>query len=66
MKRNDKSFDCVEMKNEIQEDLLLEYKGKKKDFESYVEFIRSTADKDPVIAEFRKKMARKPADEKSA
>ncbi|MBN2318301.1 MAG: hypothetical protein JXR49_04455 [Acidobacteria bacterium] len=65
MKSKGKSFDCVEMKNEIQQDLLLEYEARKKDFETYAEFIRSTADEDLAIVEFRKKMAVKWAHETS-
>lgn len=66
MKHEEKKFDCVEMKNGVQAKLLREYNEKKDDFESYAEFIRSTADEDPSIAEFRKKMAQKPSNEKSA
>jgi len=50
-----KTFDCVEMKNQIQRQLFNEYQNRKNEFSSYVEFINATSDQDPNIQAFRGK-----------
>jgi hypothetical protein len=50
-----KSFDCVEMKRQAQKKLMQEYESRKDEFESYADFINSTAESDPLVVVFRKK-----------
>ena len=50
-----KTFDCVEMKRQAQARLMQEYESRKGEFESYVDFINSTANTDPFVAALRKK-----------
>jgi len=45
-----KTFDCVEMKNRIQAELLAEYEARKDEFKSYLDFINATA-KNSELAE---------------
>jgi len=44
-----KSFDCVEMKNRIQAERLVEYEKRKGEFASYVDFINARV-KDSELA----------------
>ena len=37
-----KTFDCVEMKNEIQADLYAKYQARKDEFTSYADFLKKT------------------------
>ena len=55
--RTEKNFDCVEMKNAIQQKLLREYEGRRSEFRTYAAFVAATADESQRIAAFRKKMA---------
>jgi len=55
--RKDKSFDCVEMKNRIQQELRKEYEARKAEFSSYADFINATAGECEEIKEFRNKLA---------
>ncbi len=50
-----KVFDCVEMKGQAQAKLMQEYESRKEEFESYVDFLNSTARTDPLVLAFRKK-----------
>ena len=50
-----KFFDCVEMKSQAQAKLMREYESRKEEFESYVDFLNSTARTDPLVVAFRKK-----------
>lgn len=50
-----KSFDCVEMKNKIQRELMTEYEKRKGEFTSYMHFINASANMDPQIQAFREK-----------
>ncbi len=50
-----KVFDCVEMKRQAQAKLMQEYESRKEEFESYVDFLNSTARTDPLVMAFRKK-----------
>ena len=56
MKKN-KSFDCVEMKNRIQQELRKEYEARKTEFSSYADFINATAGESQEIKEYRERMA---------
>lgn len=58
MKAKTKTFDCVEMKNRIQRELMQEYEARKGEFSSYAQFIRATADADPKVMAFRQRIAR--------
>ncbi len=49
-----KFFDCVEMKRQAQAKLMREYESRKEEFESYVDFLNSTAKTDPLVVAFRK------------
>jgi hypothetical protein len=42
MARKSKTFDCVEMKNRIQAEVLAEYEARKDEFTSFAEFLKST------------------------
>ena len=44
MKDKTKTFDCVEMKKHIQQELREEYEARKTEFSSYADFINATAD----------------------
>jgi hypothetical protein len=50
-----KSFDCVEMKRRIQEQLRAEYESRKKAFASYVDFLNAKADQSPWVQNIRDK-----------
>lgn len=56
MKAKSKNFDCVEMKNQAQVQLMREYESRKAEFDSYEDFILSTVDEDSEIAALRKKI----------
>ena len=53
-----KSFDCVAMKNRIQQELLEEYEARKSEFSSYADFIRLTASDSVAIREWRQSLQR--------
>jgi len=62
MKSRSKAFDCVEMKNRIQRELMEEYEARKDEFSSYAEFIVATANESDEIRAWRERIARaKPA-----
>ncbi len=42
MARKSKTFDCVEMKNRIQAEVLAEYEARRDEFASFAEFLKST------------------------
>ena len=58
MKTKTKTFDCVEMKNRIQRELMAEYEARKDKFSSYVDFINATADASEEIRAWRKKITK--------
>lgn len=59
-----KSFDCVEMKNRIQKQLMEEYEARKGEFASYADFIVATADESEEIRAWRERIARAKAEAK--
>ena len=61
MTRTNKNFDCVEMKNAIQQQLRQEYERRKSEFTSYVDFINSTVNESDEIRLFREQVAKSKA-----
>ena len=61
MTRTNKKFDCVEMKNAIQQQLRQEYERRKSEFTSYVDFINSTVNESDEIRLFREQVAKSKA-----
>lgn len=55
-----KSFDCVEMKNEIQARRYEEYMANKDKYESYAHFIEERAKKSPWVQEMMRRFKRAP------
>ena len=53
-----KTFDCVKMKNRIQQELKREYQARKTEFASYADFLNATADESEDIRRFREKVAK--------
>lgn len=53
-----KKFDCVQMKNHIQKDLRREYKTRKAEFTSYVDFLNAAVDESEEIRTFCDKVAK--------
>jgi hypothetical protein len=51
-----KTFDCVEMKDRIQRDLLREFEARRLEFDSYVDFINATAEEDLDTKAWRKRV----------
>jgi hypothetical protein len=49
-----KTFDCVEMKNRIQAQILAEYEARKGEFASFSEFLRAT--ETPLERQFVRKL----------
>ena len=54
-----KTFDCVEMKNRIQAQLLAEYERRKGEFASFVEFLKARNEENKWAREVRAKLARR-------
>lgn len=54
-----KTFDCVEMKRHIQEELQAEYEMRKKEFASYVDFLEAKAAESPWVRQQRERFNRK-------
>jgi hypothetical protein len=50
-----KTFDCVEMKRQIQEQLREEYETRKIEFASYADFLNVKADQSPWVRKIREK-----------
>ena len=56
MTTKQKTFDCVEMKNQIQRKLMEEFKARRGEFKTYVDFINAKADENPEIREWRERL----------
>ena len=56
-----KTFDCVEMKNRIQAEIMADYRAHKDEFASFVAFIHARAGKSRFAREMRKKFGGPPA-----
>ncbi len=50
-----KTFDCVEMKNRIQEEMLAEYEARGEEFPSFIAFVKATAEKSVWVRRMREK-----------
>ena len=62
-----KTFDCVEMKNRIQTEILADYEAHKDEFESFVAFIHARTGKSQFAREMRKKFGGpRPSDDTDA
>lgn len=58
MKTRTNDFDCVEMKNEIQRQLMAEYEANKDKYTSYADFINKTAEETELMKKLKAKLAR--------
>ncbi len=47
-----KTFDCIQMKDEIQQELRAEYENRKEEFTSYGDFVNTTAHQTEEIRRF--------------
>ena len=50
-----KTFDCVDMKNRIQAEIMAEYNARKDEFDSYFDFLEAKANESEWIQRIRKK-----------
>ena len=57
MAKTNKKFDCVEMKNAIQQQLRQEFERRKNEFASYVDFVNSAVNESEEICLFREQLA---------
>lgn len=57
MKEKTKAFDCVEMKNQAQAELMREYEARKSEYASYGDFINATVNDDPEMRAIRAMIA---------
>jgi hypothetical protein len=53
-----KTFDCVEMKRCAQEQLRRDYESRKREFDSYVDFLNAKADQSPWVRLIRQRHAK--------
>ncbi len=51
-----KAFDCVEMKERIQAELLAEYEARKNEFPSFAQFLQRRNERDEWVAKARAKL----------
>jgi len=51
-----KTFDCVEMKNRIQAEMLAEYDACKDKYASFVDFVKARAEQSEWVQRMRKKI----------
>lgn len=58
MTKTSKKFDCVEMKNEVQAALLKEYEGRKKEFDSFTDFLSTKSEESKWQQGFLAKIAK--------
>jgi hypothetical protein len=56
MKKKMKKFDCVEMKNQIQSEMLAEYEAHKNKYKSFADFVKTEASKSPWVRQMRSKL----------
>jgi hypothetical protein len=56
MATKQKTFDCVEMKNRIQADLMAQYEARKAEFSSFEEFVSTLAEQDPWVRKMRRRV----------
>ena len=53
-----KIFDCVEMKNRIQAQVLAEYEGRKDEFASFAEFLKARNEENAWVRNARARLTR--------
>jgi hypothetical protein len=53
-----KTFDCVEMKNRIQAQLMAEYEARRDEFASFMDFVRASGQKSDWLQQMREKFGR--------
>jgi hypothetical protein len=58
--KNNKAFDCVEMKSECQRRLQEEYETRKAEFSSYFAFLRAKAGESAWVRQARKGITKAP------
>jgi hypothetical protein len=54
-----KTFDCVEMKQRIQDELRAEYESRTKEFANYIDFLQAKANESPWVRQQRQRFAGK-------
>ncbi len=52
-----RTFDCVDMKNRIQAEMLAEYEAHKSEFPSFTAFVKARADDSEWVRGVREKLA---------
>ena len=50
-----KTFDCVQMKRRIQQELQAEYEARKQEFPSYADFLEAKANESPWVRQQRER-----------
>jgi hypothetical protein len=50
-----KTFDCVEMKNRIQAEMMAEYESRKGEFPTFLDFVRAKNRESEWVRQMRKK-----------
>ncbi len=53
-----KTFDCVEMKNRIQAEIMAAYEARQHEFASFAEFVKAAAAESEFVREMREKFGR--------
>ncbi len=56
MQKKTKTFDCVEMKREVQDKLTREYETRKGEFGSYLDFVRAKSDESEWVRKQRNRV----------
>lgn len=54
MNKTTKTFDCVEMKNQIQAEMYADYEANRDKYPSFVDYIKDQADKSSWVRQWRK------------
>ena len=52
-----KKFDCVEMKNRIQAEMLAEYNAQKDEYASFVDFVKAKTKQSEWVQRMKKRIA---------
>jgi len=62
MTTRNKTFDCVEMKNRVQAQMLAEYEAHKDEYDSFVDFVKTRTQCSEWVRQTSKKTTRQPND----
>lgn len=54
MNKTIKTFDCVEMKNQIQAEMYADYDAHRDKYPSFVDYIKAQAEKSPWVRQWRR------------